>query len=291
MSGLHTRTAGRLHRLAAVRDDDAGLLARFVEHADAEAFAELAPPRATGGGRVPPRPRPRPGRGRRVPGGVPRPRPPGGGGAQREVSRELAVRRRPVRRPAAARPGTAAAGSRGPGHPPAAPRGGTRRRSAGGGGRGAAPPAGPLPGAAGGVRPARAHAGGRGPADGVQPEHPPPPARAGAGVVAPPADRARVAPAVGALLAGAGGANVSATTVEATTASAVAFTNGSAGAVPVTALAREVLAMMGRTKLKVLLAAALVFAGLVGGGVAWGLAAAQPPVPVPPAGRVAADGK
>ncbi len=88
-------------------------------------------------------------------------------------------------------------------------------------------------------------------------------------------------PALGALATGVGGASVSATTVEATTALAVAFLNGKAGAIPATALATGVLTMMWRAKLKTLVAAVLVVAALAGGGIAWQLAAAQPPAPVP----------
>ena len=98
------------------------------------------------------------------------------------------------------------------------------------------------------------------------------------------------APALGAL-GFVGGTNVSAVVVEATTALVVAYINGEAKSVPATVLAEGVIAMMARTKLMAVLTAVLVFAGLAGGGVAWQLAAAQPPRPVapmePPAGAKA----
>ena len=83
-------------------------------------------------------------------------------------------------------------------------------------------------------------------------------------------------PALGALAVGAGAANVSANAVETTTALVVAIVTNKAGSIPATVLAEGVLAMMTRTKLKVALAAVLIVAGVVGGGVAWRLDAAQP---------------
>jgi RNA polymerase sigma factor (sigma-70 family) len=89
-------------------------------------------------------------------------------------------------------------------------------------------------------------------------------------------------PALGAVATALGGATVSATAVGATTTFVVAAVAGNGGTAPATTLAEGVLAMMARTKLKRLLAAGLVAASLVGGGVAWQLTAAQPPQPVGP---------
>jgi RNA polymerase sigma factor (sigma-70 family) len=87
-----------------------------------------------------------------------------------------------------------------------------------------------------------------------------------------------VTPALGTLGVGVGSANVSATVVETTTALVVAVVTGKVGSDPGTLLAEGVIAMMARTKFTALVAA-LVVAGLVGGGVVWQLAAAQPPEP------------
>lgn len=77
-----------------------------------------------------------------------------------------------------------------------------------------------------------------------------------------------------------GASQVSSASIESTTALAIAFIKGEATSVPVTALAKGAIAMMGRTKLKIVLATAIAFSGLIGGGVAWQLAAAQRLEPV-----------
>jgi RNA polymerase sigma factor (sigma-70 family) len=82
-------------------------------------------------------------------------------------------------------------------------------------------------------------------------------------------------PALGAVALGAGGAPVSAGAVEATTALVVAVLTGNSRAVPATDLAKGVSAMLGRTKRSAAAVAVLV-AGVLGGGLAWQLAAAQP---------------
>jgi RNA polymerase sigma factor (sigma-70 family) len=96
-------------------------------------------------------------------------------------------------------------------------------------------------------------------------------------------------PALGALAAATGGAALPADAVEATTAVVVAVLTDKVAATPAAILAEGVVATMTRTKLKVL-AALLAAAALTGGGLAWQLAAAQPPRPVadaPPAPKPA----
>ena len=93
-----------------------------------------------------------------------------------------------------------------------------------------------------------------------------------------------VAPGLGALVASAGAANVSATAIESTTALAVVFINNEARVVPATALAERVLATMARTKLKAVATAVLLVVGLCG-GLAWQLAAAPSPAPLDGAGQ------
>jgi len=97
------------------------------------------------------------------------------------------------------------------------------------------------------------------------------------------------APALAALMAGGGAADVSAAGIETTVHTVVAFVNGSARAAPAIALAEGVAATMSQTKLKLLVAAVLVTVGLAGSGVAWQLAPAAQPEPArnvqPPAGK------
>lgn len=90
-----------------------------------------------------------------------------------------------------------------------------------------------------------------------------------------------LAPALAAL--GTGSVGLTTTQVQAATALVVAVTTGTAAASPATELAEGAIAMMARTKLKAF--AVIAAAAVMIGGIAWGVAAAQPPKPpemVPP---------